>query len=73
MVLQVNFLVPDGATFGDLANYIESDRTKTIGVLSHELKHVYDKYKFGKEFIQDLADYATWANVRTGFPPIDQF
>ncbi len=73
MVLQVNFLTPHGTTFGDLADYIESGRTKTIGILSHELKHIYDKYKFGKEFISDLVDYSTWANVRTGFPPIDEF
>jgi len=73
MILQVNFLTPYTSTFGDLADYIESDRTKTIGVLSHELKHIYDKYKFGKEFISDIADYATFANVRTGFPPIDEF
>jgi hypothetical protein len=73
MVLQVNFLTPYGTTFGELGDYIESERTKTIGILSHELKHIYDKYKFGKEFISDIADYSTWANVRTGFPPIDEF
>jgi len=73
IILNVNFLIPELTTFGELANYLESQKVKNIGVLSHELKHIYDNYKFGKDFITDIADYSTWANTRIGFPPIDEF
>jgi hypothetical protein len=71
--LSTNLLSKEGNTFEDVAKYLKRDKNKTIGIISHELKHVYDKYKIKKELLSDIVDYATWSRTRTGFSPIDDF
>jgi hypothetical protein len=71
--MRVNFAISNDAKFSDICDYLIKDRSHTIGVLSHELKHVYDKYMFGKSFLEDIVDYQTWSNARTGFEAIDEF
>jgi len=71
--MRVNFAISNDAKFSDICDYLIKDRSHTIGVLSHELKHVYDKYMFGKSFLEDIVDYQTWSNTRTGFGAIDEF
>jgi hypothetical protein len=71
--MRVNFAISNDAKFSDICDYLIKDRSHTIGVLSHELKHVYDKYMFGKSFLEDIVDYQTWSNTRTGFEAIDEF
>jgi hypothetical protein len=71
--LSANLLSKEGNTFEDVAKYLKRDKNKTIGIISHELKHVYDKYKIKKELLSDIVDYATWSRTRTGFSPIDDF
>jgi hypothetical protein len=71
--MRVNFAISNDAKFSDICDYLIKDRSHTIGVLSHELKHVYDKYMFGKSFLEDIVDYQTWSNIRTGFEAIDEF
>jgi len=71
--LFTNFAITDDAKFIDIYDYIEKERSKTIGILSHELKHVYDKYMLGKILLEDVVDYGTWTKTRTGFGPIDEF
>ena len=71
--LFINFAITDDAKFIDIYDYMGKKRSKTIGILSHELKHVYDKFMFGKSFLEDIIDYGTWSQTRTGFGPIDDF
>jgi hypothetical protein len=71
--MRVNFAIGAEAKFIDICDYLIKDRSHTIGILSHELKHVYDKYMFGKSFLEDIVDYQTWANTRTGFRALDDF
>lgn len=71
--LMVNFISDVTNHFSDIAKYLRKDRNKTIGILSHELKHVYDKYMIGHELLEELIDYQTWAKTRTGFEEIDEF
>ena len=71
--LFINFAITDDAKFIDIYNYMGKERSKTIGILSHELKHVYDKYMLGKILLEDVVDYQTWSGTRTGFKPIDEF
>ena len=71
--MRVNFAVGEDAKFSDIYYYLNNDRAHTIGILTHELKHTYDKYMFGKSFLQDIVDYQTWAQTRTGFKAIDDF
>jgi hypothetical protein len=71
--LFINFAITDETNFTDIYDYIKNERSRTIGILSHELKHVYDKYMLGKVFLEDIVDYSTWSNTRTGFRPIDEF
>ena len=71
--LMVNFISDETNHFSDIAEYLRKDRNKTIGILSHELKHVYDKYMIGHELLEEIIDYQTWAKTRTGFEEIDEF
>lgn len=71
--LFINLAITGDTEPSDIYDYIEKESTKTIGILSHELKHVYDKYMLGKILLEDLVDYGTWSQTRTGFRPIDEF
>ena len=71
--LSVNFVSDSSNNFSDIVNYLKLDRSKTIGILSHELKHVYDKYMIGYQLLADIVDYQTFATSRTGFDEIDKF
>lgn len=71
--LLVNFISDSSNKVSDIVAYLKSERSKTIGILSHELKHVYDKYKIGYQLLPDLVDYQTFASHRTGFDDIDKF
>jgi len=71
--LLVNFISDSSNKISDIVTYLKSDRSKTIGILSHELKHVYDKYMIGHELLGDIVDYQTFASNRTGFDEIDKF
>jgi len=71
--MRVNFAVLEEAKFSDIYDYLNNDRAHTIGILTHELKHTYDKYMFGKSLLGDIVDYQTWAQTRTGFQAIDDF
>lgn len=71
--LRASFMSNSVATFFDLTNLLKSTKDKSIGILAHELKHVYDKYMFGKEYFDEVIDYSVWANIRTGFDVVDEF
>jgi len=61
-----------GATMKDLKATIEAEKARYTGILSHELKHIYDKFMIGKELVGETADYYSWSRVKTGFGPIDK-
>lgn len=69
--INVTFSTED--TFNDLAHFMESNKPKWIGILSHEIKHAYDKVMIGKEMFGDVVSYSAWTNVRFGVPAIDKF
>ena len=71
--LFINFAITDDAKSSDIYNHLVGQRPKTIGILAHELKHIYDKYMLGKVLLEDIVDYQTWTQTRTGFRPIDEF
>jgi hypothetical protein len=56
----------------DLKATIEAEKARYTGILSHELKHIYDKFMIGKELVGETADYYSWSRVKTGFGPIDK-
>jgi hypothetical protein len=60
------------ATMRDLKAAIEEEKARYTGILSHELKHIYDKFMIGKELVGETADYYSWSRVKTGFGPIDK-
>ena len=71
--LNVIFVIASDVKFIDIYDYLNAKKSQMIGILSHELKHVYDKFMFGKSFLEDIIDYGTWSQTRTGFGPIDDF
>ena len=71
--LRAIFIANDNNYISDIVDYLTKERVKTIGILSHELKHVYDKYVIGYQILSDVVDYQTFASVRTGFNEIDKF
>lgn len=60
------------ATMRDLKASLEEEKARYTGILSHELKHIYDKFMIGKELVGEVADYYSWSRVKTGFGPIDK-
>lgn len=70
--LKMMLAAPPYAVMSDLKALFEESLPKYAGILSHELKHVYDKFMIGKELVGDVADYYSWSNVKTGIDPIDE-
>jgi hypothetical protein len=72
--INIVYVVKTGKTkFSDIKNHLMNDKSKNIGSLAHELKHMYDKYMFGKNWFSQMADYSTFADKRFGISPIDEF
>lgn len=71
--LRVNFVSDSSNNFSDVLDYLNQERNRTISILSHELKHVYDKYKLGSELLTDIIDYQSWSKTSTGFVQLDTF
>lgn len=71
--LHVNFISASDNNFSDVISYLQKEKAKTIGILSHELKHVYDKYMIGYQLLSDIIDYQSWSRTSTGFSQLDKF
>lgn len=71
--LHVNFISASDNNFTDIVDYLQKEKVKTIGILSHELKHVYDKYMIGYQMLSDIIDYQSWSKTSTGFDDLDKF
>jgi hypothetical protein len=66
-------VIENKTTYKDIYNNFIKDKSEKIGSLSHEIKHIYDKYMFGKEMFGDAASYQTFTNKRFGIDTIDRF
>jgi hypothetical protein len=66
-------VIEDKTTYKDIYNNFIEKKAEKIGSLSHEIKHIYDKYMFGKEMFGDIASYQIFTNKRFGIKPIDEF
>lgn len=72
--IMIRYAVIEGkTTYKDIYNNFIEDKSEKIGSLSHEIKHIYDKYMFGKEMFGDAASYQTFSNKRLGIDTIDRF
>lgn len=69
--MKIMVLAQPKAAMRDLKAVIEGQKARYTGILSHELKHIYDKFMIGKELVGETADYYSWSRVKTGFEPID--
>ncbi len=48
-------------------------KSEKIGSLSHEIKHMFDKYMLGREMFGDVSSYQVFSNKRFGIDTIDRF
>jgi hypothetical protein len=71
--IYVKFLCNENKKYESILDYFKSEKSLTTGVLAHELKHVYDKYKIGKTTFAEAAEYHTISNSRLGIKAIDTF
>ena len=69
--MKIMVLAQPKACMRDLKSSLEKEKARYTGILSHELKHIYDKFMIGKELVGEVADYYSWSRVKTGFDPID--
>ena len=70
----LRYVVIEGeTTYQDIYDDFTKTRDLMIGSLSHEIKHLYDKYMFGKEMLGDLSSYSVFTNKRFGIKAIDSF
>lgn len=73
-IINLVYAVKTGETkYSDIKNNLLIEKEKNIGSLAHELKHMYDKYMFGKDWFHDIASYSVFSNTRFGIDPIDEF
>lgn len=47
-------------TIMDIHQHFLKEKSNIISILSHELKHVYDKIKMGREFFVDIIEYGAF-------------
>lgn len=73
--LTLNYIVSENWEPNELYDNFVSDEIQTISVMSHELKHKYDRTKKTKGFVGDISDYQAYSSgrLRFGIPIIDQF
>jgi hypothetical protein len=71
--ISLRLAISKDCTFNDVYNMLESEDKTYIGILSHEIKHIYDRVMIGKNMFSEIASYNTWSNVRMGVPAIDSF
>jgi hypothetical protein len=72
--IQLKYAVLDEkTTIADILNDFSENRARMVSSLSHELKHIYDKYMFGKQAIGDVVSYRTFSDVRFGIKAVDEF
>ena len=71
--LKVDFVVSPEDNFNGIKDYLLDRRSNTIGILTHELKHVYDKYMIGQYLLSDIIEYQSFAKTSTGFEELDNF
>jgi len=65
--LTINYAIIEGkTTYKDIYNNFIENKADMTGTLSHEIKHIYDKYMFGKEMFGDVSSYQTFSNKRFG-------
>ena len=60
-------------TYEDIINHFNQNKTKVIGSLAHELKHIYDKFMIGKKMFGEVSSYTTFSTKRFGIDAIDRF
>lgn len=73
IVILIDFISKEGNKFSKLLNKLESEKSRNIGIVSHELKHYYDGYMVGKIILTDIIDYRVWSDFRTGIKQMDRF
>lgn len=72
--IMLRYAVIEGeTTYQDIYDDFTKTKDDKIGSLSHEIKHMYDKYMFGKEMFGDLSSYSIFTNKRFGISAIDKF
>lgn len=71
--IDIRFLCNEENTYENILEYFISSKSFLVGILAHELKHIYDKYKIGKTTFADAAEYSIWTKNRTGIDAIDSF
>jgi hypothetical protein len=72
--INIVYVIKAGETkFSDIKEHLLKDKSKNIGSLAHELKHMYDKYMFGKNWFHEMADYSIFSDSRFRISPMDKF
>jgi len=73
--LHINFIVPEEWEVEDLYNVYIKDKIHTTSIMSHELKHKYDRQKKEVELVGDTSDYQAYSSsgLRFGVPVLDEF
>lgn len=74
--LFVTFIVPKDWNPQDLYGAFVKDKTHMTSIMSHELKHKFDRQKKEVELLGGISDYSAYSsasNLRFGIPVIDKF
>ena len=75
LILHINFVTGEIWEPEEILEKFQEDEVHTISVMTHELKHKYDRTKKTKGFVGDIADYQTYSSGRLNFgiPILNKF
>ena len=73
--LHLNFIVSENWEWEDLYNAFTKDKIHNVSIMSHELKHKYDRQKKEIELAGGTADYQAYSrgNLNFGVPVLNKF
>ena len=73
MKFGMTLMVPDGATFNDVVNFLITNENEILSSIAHELKHQYDSYKSPAFSAEKFVDYTAIQSIRLNIPKLTDF
>jgi hypothetical protein len=71
--ISITYIVPEDWDVHELLDSLKYDRKTILIGFSHELKHIYDNFKYPYDYAPERASYESYQKLSFGITPIDEF
>ena len=71
--INITYVVPENWEVHELLDSLKYDRKTILIGFSHELKHIYDNFKYPYDYAPERAAYESYQKLSFGITPIDEF